>query len=73
MDDYEKIVDKVIQEKRRKAVKFLMILNVVVTILGFYNLTRGDWFFDVLGFFMILSGLCGIFCNVESFKEKNNE
>lgn len=73
MDDYEKIVDKVIQEKRRKAVKFLMILNVVVTILGFYNLTRGDWFFDVLGFFMILSGLCGIFCNVESLKEKNNE
>lgn len=73
MDDYEKMVDKIIQKKRRKAVKVLMVLNIIVTILGFYNLTRGDLFFDVLGFFMILSGLCGIFCNIESLKEKNNE
>lgn len=73
MDDYEKIADNVIQKKRRTEAKLLMVLNVIVTILGFYNLTRGDWFFDILGGFMVVSGLCGIFCNIESLKEKNNE
>lgn len=73
MNDYEKIADNVIQKKRRKEAKVLMVLNVIVTILGFYNLTRGDWFFDILGGFMVVSGLVGLSCTLEFLKEKNND
>lgn len=73
MDDYEKIVDKIIQKKKRKAVKVLMVLNVIVTILGFYNLTRGDLFFDVLGGIMVVSGLVGLGCNLKFLEEENND
>lgn len=73
MDDYEKMVDKIIQKKRRKAVKVVMVLNVIVTILGFYNLTRGDWFFDVLGGIMVVSGLVGLGCNLKSLEEDEND
>ena len=73
MNDYEKIADNVIQKKRRKEAKVLMVLNVIVTILGFYNLTRGDWFLDILGDSMVVSGLVGLGCTLKFLEEENND
>lgn len=69
----DETVEKIIQKKRRKEAKVLMALNVIVTILGFYNLTRGDWFFDILGGFMVVSGLVGLGCNLKFLEEENND